>query len=364
MENTNHKKIIILIPTLEPDISFLSYINSIKEHDISDIIVVNDGSSTAYDSIFKTIALEGSIVLTHKENKGKGKALKTGIKYIQKNYNHFDCVVMVDSDGQHAVEDVIRVSKMSIDSPNSLTLGVRDFKSENIPFKSLLGNRLVSFIFKALYGKNLADTQTGLRAFTMPLISFMTNIKGERFEYEIQMLIDCIKNDIPIKTIPIKVIYNNDNEGTHYRSIADSIKIFKSLAADFTHFLISSFLSAIVDIGIAWFLLDFLLKYDLTSFTRILVATTIARFISIITNYLINLNFVFKAKATSNRSLRRYLTLSILLIVLSASGVYTLNTIFGISEKVGKILSDTLLFILSYRIQQKWVFKKRGDQNS
>lgn len=357
MKEAKEDKVIILIPTLEPDLSILSYVNKIRKFNISDIVIVNDGSSTTFDPIFKELALNGNIVLNHSKNLGKGNALKTGFNFISENYKHFDCIVMVDSDGQHDVEDVIRVSEIARRLPHSLTLGVRDFNEAQTPFKSLMGNRFASFIFSALYGKTLADTQTGLRAFGMPLTNFISNIKGERFEYEIQMLIECIKFDIPIETTPIKVIYNNDNEGSHYRPIADSIKILKALSSDFMRFFTSSFLSACVDLGIAWFLMDFLQKFNLSIFSRIFIATTIARAISTIFNYLINLNFVFKTKQISNKSFIRYLILAILVVILSSIGVYGLYTIFGLSEKLAKIITDTMLFILSYRVQQKWVFK-------
>lgn len=360
MKNRNNEKVIILIPSLEPDKKLLSYVNELKKHGLTDIIIVDDGSSEDYQSIFCKLAAKGCIVLHHSENRGKGCALKTGFNYILKNYYQFACVVTVDSDGQHAVEDVIQISKLSKKNLNALTLGVRDFTKPGIPVKSLLGNRFASFVFSALYGKRLTDTQTGLRAFGMPLLVFMLAIKGNRFEYEIQMLITCVQAGIPMQMLPTQVIYENDNKGTHFKSFRDSFRIVGILFANFARFLISALASAAVDLGIAWFLLDFLRPFFQLEYFRILVASAMARVISIGVNYLINRKFVFQEKKADGQSLIRYLLLCVLIILFSTTGVYGLYRSFGVNEKIGKIICDTLLFVLSYQVQQRWVFAK-GD---
>jgi dolichol-phosphate mannosyltransferase len=360
MKNQNNEKVIILIPSLEPDKNLLSYVNEMKACGLIDIIIVDDGSGEAYQPIFNKLADDGCVVLHHSENRGKGCALKTGLYYIQENYNPFAYVVMVDSDGQHAIEDVVRIIELSKQNPNALTLGVRDFNKPGIPVKSLLGNRVASFMFFALYGKLLIDTQTGLRAFGVPLIEFMLAVRGNRFEYEIQMLIACLQADIAIQTIPIQVIYENNNKGTHFKPFQDSIQIMGTLFSNFLRFLSSSIISAAVDIGIAWFFLDFLRPFVHSEYLRILAATVIARVISIGVNYLLNRNFVFQEKKAAGKSLSRYLILCVMIIIFSTTGVYGLHISFGVNEKIGKIICDTLLFILSYQVQQRWVFAK-GD---
>ena len=360
MKSQNNKKVLILIPSLEPDIKLVSYVNKMKECGLINIIIVDDGSGKAYQPIFDKLADNGCVVLHHSQNRGKGCALKTGFYYIKENYNRFDCVVMVDSDGQHTVEDVVRVVELSKQNPKALTLGVRDFNKPGIPIKSLIGNRFASFVFFTLYGKSLADTQTGLRAFGMPLLEFMLSVRGDRFEYEIQMLISCVQADIPMQMNPIQVIYEDDNDGTHFKPLRDSFKIIRTMFSGFTRFLSSSIVSAAVDIGIAWFLLDFLRTFLQSEYLRILTATVIARVISVGFNYLLNRNFVFQDKKSGGKSLIRYLLLCVLIIILSTTGVYGLHIGFRVNEKIGKIICDTLLFILSYQVQQRWVFAKEN----
>lgn len=362
MIDENKGKDIILIPTLNPNKKIFSYINNLKNSGFTKIIIVNDGSNKIHKPIFQKLATNGCVVLHHLENYGKGRALKSGFTYIQENYPQFSSLIMVDSDGQHAVEDVVKIAELSKKKPETLFLGVRDFNQSGIPAKSLIGNKLASFIFYILYGKQLSDTQTGLRAFGMPLLMFISNIKGDRFEYEMQMLIDSIQADVPLQTVPIQVIYDNNNKGTHFRALHDSIKVMKTMFANFFRFSVSSIISAAIDLGIAWFLLDFLRLFVQVEYLRILAATAIARILSIGVNYLVNRKFVFQRKKANRQSLTRYLLLSAMIILLSATGVYALQKGLSINEKTGKIMMDSLLFFFSYRIQQKWVFKKGGTE--
>lgn len=355
MKNQNEKAI-ILIPSLEPDKTLLSYVNELMEHGLKDIIIVDDGSGEDYQHIFHKLDSNGCVVLHHAENYGKGYALKTGFKYIQENYSEFACLVTVDSDGQHAVEDVLRIMELSERNPHALSLGVRDFTTSGVPVKSLIGNRFVSFVFAALYGRRISDTQTGLRAFGVPLLEFMLEVKGERFEYEMQMLIACVQAGIPMRMLSIQVIYENSNEGTHFKPFVDSVRVIGTLSSNFLRFSVSSVASAAVDLGIAWFLLDFLHMYFESEYFKILAATFIARVISTGVNYLLNQRFVFKEKRAG--SLIRYLTLCAMIIIFSTTGVYILHKGLGINEKIGKLICDALLYLLSYRVQQQWVFSK------
>lgn len=350
---------IILIPSLEPDERLLNYIQQLRDYGLTNIVIVDDGSGEAYQWIFSQLREIGCVVLRHTENQGKGAALKTGFQYIEQQFDDISCVVTADSDGQHAARDVYRLADEARRHPDALVLGVRKFSEGGIPPKSLLGNRVTSFIFAMLYGKKLSDTQTGLRAFSPKLLAFMQNIRGTRFEYELQMLISCIQSGVPIHTLPIQVIYENGNAGTHFKAIRDSARVMRVLFANFVRFGFSSIASSVVDLGIAWLLID-LLQHILggQDFIRILLATVIARVISIMVNYLLNKHLVFHNK-NSQGSLWRYLTLCAIVILLSSTGVYLLHTILLINEKIAKLICDAVLFLLSFQVQRRWVFAAR-----
>lgn len=353
---------IILIPSLEPDERLLTYVQQLRHHGLRNIIIVDDGSGEKYQPIFRELGKNGCMLLRHTENKGKGSALKTGFRYIKRQFDEIACVITADSDGQHAAEDVYRLAEEAKRRPGALLLGVRNFSEGGIPPKSLLGNRITSFIFAMLYGKRLSDTQTGLRAFGPQLLAFMQDVRGSRFEYELQMLISCIRWGIPIHTLPIQVIYENGNAGTHFKAIRDSARVMSVLFSNFMQFIFSSIAGAVVDLGIAWLLIDLLRPMlGQQDYLRILLATVIARIISIMVNYLLNKHFVFRQE-DSRGSLWRYLTLCALVILLSSTGVYLIHTIFFISEKIAKLICDALLFLLSFQMQRRWVFAARRQR--
>lgn len=227
-------KIIIMIPALNPPNEFIYYIEELLKNNLENIIVINDGSDEKLNSIFKTIEKKGVIVINHKNNLGKGRAIKDGLKYVEENmYDNYFGVITVDSDGQHLVKDVINVAETLKENQEALILGVRDFNTKNVPPKSKFGNKITSKCFKFLYGAKISDTQTGLRGIPKELYQQFINSRGERFEYETNMLIDCILKKTKIIEEPIETIYLNNNKETHFRPIRDSISIYWGLLNSF-----------------------------------------------------------------------------------------------------------------------------------
>lgn len=224
------RKNCIVIPALEPDERLIEYIKEIKEQIEASVIVVDDGSGTEYHSVFDGIRrIKECIVLRHNVNRGKGRALKTAFAYLMEHAPQDSRVVCADCDGQQAPEDVSRILEAVEEEPDALYLGVRDFSGRDVPLRSRFGNRVTSCLVWLVCGKWLEDTQTGLRAFGKALLSEMVTIPGERFEYETQMLITCVKNKIPIRTQSIQTIYEEGNEGSHFRPLKDSIRVLRIL---------------------------------------------------------------------------------------------------------------------------------------
>lgn len=230
--NYNLETAAVVIPSLKPDQGLIGYISELAAEGFGKLIIVDDGSGPAYEEIFKTLKKQKNcVVLTHRTNRGKGAALKTGYRYIADQMEDCQAVLTADSDGQHMVRDVKRVAYALKERPGGLVLGSRDFSLKRTPVKSWIGNRMASLTFFLFYGQLLPDTQTGLRGFGPELLERNMEVEGQRFEYEMQVLIDCIQNGIPIRTIGICSIYKDNNKGTHYRAFKDSIQILRILAA-------------------------------------------------------------------------------------------------------------------------------------
>ena len=349
---------VILIPSLEPDERLPAYIQKLVESGFGHVVVVDDGSSQEYQAIFKRIEeIDPRVkVLHHDVNHGKGVALKTGYRWIQENLAGISGVITADADGQHTVPDCVHLAEELEKGTRALYLGSRDFSLENVPPKSRAGNRATSVLFFLLYGKWLQDTQTGLRAFRREDLQFMIDVEGERFDYEMNVLIACARNDLPMIPITIETIYENENKGTHYHPFKDSMRIFKVIIRGFVKFMGVSLLCFLVDQGIFNLLNIAVFDNKIAKAAKyIFLATVIARVISAALNFTLNKKVVFRQQGGTGKAALRYVALAVAIMGLSASGVWLLGQI-GMNSTLAKLIVDFLLYFLSYRVQQKWVF--------
>lgn len=355
------RQMAVLIPSLEPDDKLVAYVRNLHAKGFLRVVIVDDGSGPAYQPVFTELAgLDGCHVLHHPKNLGKGDALKTGYKYLREECPDCPGVVTADADGQHTVEDVWALAELLAAGETGLLLGTRDFSLSHVPRMNRAGNRITSFTFWLLYGRWLNDTQTGLRAFPAQHLNYMMQVEGHRFEYEMNVLIACARDNLPMKAVPIETVYEN-KRGTHFDPFKDSLRIYRVIFRNFFRFMSSSFLATALDLGISFFLLDHLRWAGLTNEARIAIATGAARIISSGFNFLVNKNFVFNFRTVRKEPmdvLVRYAILCVSVWTVSWGGVTALHYHLGLSDKLAKIICDTLLFFVNYRLQQRWVFRK------
>ncbi|MBR4081280.1 MAG: bifunctional glycosyltransferase family 2/GtrA family protein [Clostridia bacterium] len=352
----NPSKAVILIPSLEPDDRLPAYCGKLHENGFEQIVVIDDGSSAATQPIFDQIdAMDGCKVLHHDVNHGKGVALKTGYAWIRDNCPDCVGVITADADGQHTVEDCRKLAEKLCEGKRALYLGSRDFSQPDVPARSRTGNRITSVVFKLLYGQWLQDTQTGLRAFLRDDLQFMIDVEGERYEYEMKVLIACARAGIPMLPVTIQTIYENDNAGSHFHPVRDSIRIYKVILGSFIKFMGAS---------IASFVIDFVLLSLLANFVfpgvahGAFISKVLARCMSAPCNFLLNSKYVFTTPVRGKTFLR-YILLAVIIMLLSAVGVEQLMGLMkfptAIIGLVG-IVVDVVLYMISYRVQNKWVF--------
>ena len=348
--------ITVMIPALNPDRKLTNYVRQLANESFREIVVINDGSPKEYDHIFDEIsAMEKCTVLRHEVNRGKGRALKTGMDYVLKN--HPDCVGIVtgDADGQHRLKDTIRVAKELLRNDNRLVLGSRNFNSPNIPARSSFGNKVTSWVFAAMFGQKLMDTQTGLRGIPLRIVPSMLRISGERFEYEMNMLIECRRKKIEIFEIPIDTVYIDENSSSHFNPIVDSVKIYLLIFRSFFSFIFTSIGCTLLDLALFTLLVRFIIPSDFRY--RILLATAVARVISATVNFIVNKNVVFHKKGHILSSAVKYFCLAVVQMLVSARSVELLVGLLGWHETIVKAIVDTILFVVNYFIQKKLIFK-------
>lgn len=355
-----NKQIPIIIPAYEPDERLLELLKELNKENIGPVIIVNDGSGDQYDKIFedaeKLLHGQGGLTLKHEENRGKGRALKTAFSYILENMDeNIIGVITADSDGQHTVECIKKIKNALYSNPNNLILGIRNFDGEDIPWKSRFGNKITEKIFSYVAGVHVKDTQTGLRGIPREFMKQLLNVTGERFEFETQMLLESV-GKFPITEVEIKTIYDSkENHQTHFNPFVDSIKIYKILAKKFFKYIFASLSSCVVDL-LLFSLFCFLLKMKLPEM-YIVFSTVCARIISATYNYLMNYKIVFHSSERHGKSSLKYILLAGCQMAISALLVTVVaKNISILPDVVVKMVVDTVLFFVSYHIQQKYVF--------
>lgn len=348
---------LVVIPALNPQTELITYVEALTTQGFSNILIIDDGSEPDHQVVFDELKKLLSVdLLVHETNRGKGAGLKSAFKYYleHKDHHQWQGVITVDSDGQHLVSDVERIND-EINGANSwLVLGTRKFDTEDVPKKSLFGNRTTTGFFRLFYGKTISDTQTGLRGISDELIPHMLDIEGDRFEYEMNMLIWAVKHGVFISEVPIQTVYLNDNESSNFRAIADSYLIYKHILKSFLVFILVAISSFLIDVTL--FQLLILVFERMTSGARIGLAALIARLSSSLYNYAMNKKFTFKNDDQVKKSIFKYYALMVVELVISTVIVFLIYRITFLPELLIKVLVDSAIFVISFFIQKYFVF--------
>lgn len=343
----------LIIPAYNPDEQlFIDFLEKAIRN-FYNIIVIDDGSDEEYKNIFDKIHIRFPKIkiLEHGVNLGKGRALKTAFNYYLNKYSDCIGVVQADCDGQHDIDDVVKCARKLYFEPDKFILGVRDFSSDDVPKKSKYGNNITKYVFKLFIGINISDTQTGLRAMSNKLIKIFLSIKGERYEYETNVLIECKEKNIEISEVPIKTIYIEKNQTSKFNPLKDSLMIYKL----FGKYIFASLSAFVIDIIL--FNLFIVLVNNIEFSYKIVVATILARIISSLYNFKINAKMVFKNM--NKNSFIKYVILVLIQMMVSAFSVQFLSRVLPINTTVIKIIVDAIIFMVNFVVQREIVFKNK-----
>ena len=119
-------------------------------------------------------------------------------------------------------------------------------------------------------------------------------------------------------------------------------------------------MSAGIDLSVFKLIMLLCAKNSMAMNFSVWTATIVARVLSSIVNFSINRKVVFenKGKPIIDISLLKYYVLAVAQMICSACFVYLLSQITG-WYMLMKIIVDTVLFGVSYCVQQRWVFRTR-----
>lgn len=350
----------VIIPALNPSEQLVGYVSELIDNHFERIVVVDDGSDARCQATFDALRQRDEVVvLRHAVNLGKGRALKNAFNYVLTHWaDSISGVITADSDGQHTVTDIIRLqNELENQKAPALILGTRSFHNHTVPPKSRWGNQITSVVFALLYGRKVRDTQTGLRAIPKEYLYAYLDLPGERFEYEMNMLIYAVTHQHQLSQMEIQTVYFDRNSETHFKPFLDSMRIYRVILAGFFRFVLSSASAAIIDLLL--FDLFTLLLGGLSASLAITISTIAARILSSLYNFTVNRKAVFGSCGNKWKQAGKYYTLCIVQMLVSAGAVVWLDRIFAGNKLIEKIIVDGILFLISYQVQRLWVFKEK-----
>lgn len=359
---------IALIPAYEPDIKILDMADDLAERGF-DLVIVDDGSGQDYADLFEKLS-QRATVLTHKENRGKGAALKTGMSYIKRYMAYSESVltasgaqtvpgsdtviVTVDADGQHLPDDVQRIAEIAARRKDALVLGSRAL-AEDVPARSKLGNTITRHVYSAATGVHVHDTQTGLRAFSIGMVPRLLDIDGDRYEYEINMLLRLAAEGVPIIEERIETVYEDNNSCSHFRTLKDSFRIYKEILK----FSASSLASFAIDYCMYALLLAVTGAAGIAN--GLIISNIGARLVSGAANYTLNRKLVFKSRTGFARSAFQYILLAAFILAGNTIVLSTLVGTLGFNKLIAKLLTEVLFFTISWVVQRYVIFFSAVD---
>ena len=337
-------QVVALIPAYNPTEQLVRLVQRLAAADFAAVIVVNDGSAAACDRYFNEIQHIAKVcLLRHAVNLGKGAALKTGMNHACCNVKNLLGVVVVDADGQHLVEDAVKVADVLRQNPESLVMGVRTFNGA-VPLRSKIGNVLTVWIFRVLTGKKLSDTQSGLRGIPNSMFPVLLKLGSNGYEFELDMLLACKYTNRLIVEQPIKTVYLEGNKSSHFNPVIDSMRIYFVLL----RFTLAGLLSAAIDYAV------FILVFNLSG--SISGSQASARFVSMGFNYAAVKRAVFYSGQNIADTLPKYFALVCVSGFVSYLLIKGLAMFTSLPVIAAKLLAEPVIFLANFAIQRDFIF--------
>ena len=184
------------------------------------MLVIDDGSN---DGTTQRARDAGAEVIVHNQNRGKGEAIKTGLRHCLAR--EVTWLILLDSDGQHLPEEIERfLSAAASATRAAFFIGNRMNDVARMPFVRRLVNRYMSRRISRVCRQKIPDTQCGFRMLDRQLIPELLG-GGHRFDYDTEVLIIASRKGYRIESVPITTVYSDQVSKIH--PVRDAIRFFK-----------------------------------------------------------------------------------------------------------------------------------------
>jgi glycosyltransferase involved in cell wall biosynthesis len=165
--------------------------------------VVDDGSA---DQTAALARAAGALVVSHRINRGLGAALSTGLAAALTV--GAETVVTFDADGQHRIEDLVRLVQPIVAGQADCALGCRTLSRQAMPKSRRLANWIGNALTWALFGLWVKDSQSGLRAFSRTAAERL-DLRCQRMEVSSEIVKEIKRHGWRLAEVPIQAVYTD-----------------------------------------------------------------------------------------------------------------------------------------------------------
>lgn len=235
-------KLSIIIPVYNEEKTILEILKRLINIRIpsveKEVIVVDDGSSDRtvanikYHPSADGLNIKNIKLIKHYTNRGKGSAVRTGIKNATGDY-----ILIQDADLEYNPKDIPRLIAPVLNGNAEVVYGTRLRRLPNFSrdernirfFLHYIGNRLLSLITSILYGQWITDMETCYKIFPRNVLEKI-DLSAKGFEFEAEITAKLLKKGVRIKEVPITTNPRGYNEGKKLRTFRDgAIALFSLL---------------------------------------------------------------------------------------------------------------------------------------
>lgn len=208
----------IIVPVFNEEKTIVTIVKRIlkKIPSRSEIIIVDDGSTDSTPKLLSKFKANRKInIYTLKDNRGKGYAVRFGLKKAKGNL-----YLIQDADLEYNPNDYPRLLQPIKLEDTQVVFGSRlskyPFSLETIRTIPLplnfIANKMLSFLTNLFYGSQLTDMETCYKVFTRKVYNKL-NLTKDGFDIEPEITVQIIKAGFTIKEVPIETKPRSYKEG-------------------------------------------------------------------------------------------------------------------------------------------------------
>ena len=208
----------VIIPAFNEERTIGQVIKAVHRLPIdTQIIVVNDGSTDATYTVLENMRATYGLTVVHcKENRGKGFAIRTGLRHV-----NGEVVVIQDADMELAPADLLELVKPFEEGSLQVVYGSRFLGGRgNASLHNFIANCILARYTNLLYGCRITDESTGYKAFSTALITRL-DLTCEGFEFCPEVTAKVLRAGYPIHEVPVSYFPRTKKEGKKLRFWSD-----------------------------------------------------------------------------------------------------------------------------------------------